>query len=92
MSNKVFEGVVVSNKMQKTLVVLVSRRYRESRVGKILSTRKKYKVHCEDGTVKEGDLVSFVECRPLSKDKKFRLSKVVKRIEVAAKTQDEVIS
>ena len=90
MSLKIFEGTVVSNKMQKTLVVLVDRKYREKKLGKILSTRKKYKVHCDDSTVKEGDSVAFVECRPLSKDKKFRLSKVLKRIEVAAQTQDEV--
>jgi small subunit ribosomal protein S17 len=90
MSLKIFEGTVVSNKMQKTLVVLVDRKYREKKLGKILSTRKKYKVHCDDSTVKEGDSVAFIECRPLSKDKKFRLSKVLKRIEVAAQTQDEV--
>ncbi|MBS1985276.1 MAG: 30S ribosomal protein S17 [Bdellovibrionales bacterium] len=82
MSVKVFEGLVNSNKMQKTLVVSVTRKYRESRIGKIVSTRKKYKVHCEDSTVAVGDRVSFAECSPISKEKKFRFLKVVKKGDV----------
>ena len=72
MSRKVFEGTVVSDKMTKTRVVVVSRKYAESRLGKIVSSRKKYKIHCEDEAVKTGDRVSFVECRPMSKEKRFR--------------------
>ncbi len=79
MSLKTFEGVVSSNKMQKTIVVVVSRKYRESRVGKIVSARKKYKVHCEDPSVAMGDRISFVECSPISKEKKFRLLKVLRK-------------
>jgi len=81
MAGKIFEGVVKSNKMTKTLVVQVGRRFQESRTGKIISARKTFKIHSEDNTVKQGDLVNFVECRPISKDKKFRLLTVVKRAE-----------
>jgi small subunit ribosomal protein S17 len=91
MSGKNFEGVVTSNKMTKTLVVSVSRKNREPRTGKIVKSTKKYKVHCEDGAVKSGDRVSFVECRPLSKDKKWRFLKILRAADVlAASTEDEV--
>lgn len=76
---KTFEGTVTSNKMQKTLTVVVSRRYREARIGKIVSSRKKYKIHSEDSSVNIGDRVEFCECRPISKDKKFRLLRVVRK-------------
>jgi small subunit ribosomal protein S17 len=79
MAGKTFEGSVTSNKMQKTLVVSVSRRYQETRTGKIVSSRKKVKIHSELAGVNIGDLVEFVESRPLSKDKKFRLIKVLKK-------------
>ena len=79
MSLKTFEGTVTSNKMQKTLVVTVTRKFREGHVGKIVSSRKKYKVHSEDSSVSVGDLVSFAECAPISKDKKFRLLKVIRK-------------
>jgi small subunit ribosomal protein S17 len=90
MSQKIFEGTVVSDKMMKTRVVVVSRKYAESRLGKIVSSRKKYKIHCEDETVKTGDRVSFVECRPMSKDKKFRFLAMVKKSEVAAQIKEDV--
>ncbi len=81
MANKVYEGTVSSNKMLKTLVVSVTRRFREERTGKIVSSNKKYKIHSEDNTVKAGDLVEFAECRPMSADKRHRLLKVVRRAE-----------
>jgi small subunit ribosomal protein S17 len=85
MSGKTFIGVVKSDKMQKTLVVSVDRKYKERRTGKIVSTRKKYKIHCEDNSkVKTGDTVSFTECRPISKEKSFRLVEVLKKAQVFA--------
>ncbi len=90
MSSKTFEGTVVSNKMQKTIVVVVTRKFKETRTHKIVSSRKKYKVHSEDASVQNGDLVSFVECRPISKEKKFRLLTVLKKAEaLATSTVDE---
>jgi small subunit ribosomal protein S17 len=92
MALKVFEGIVTSTKMAKTLVVSVNRRHRESRTGKIVTTHKHFKVHCEDTSVKVGDQVSFAQCRPISKDKKFRLAEVLQRAEgVASATVDEVV-
>ncbi len=90
MAARIRDGIVTSNKMDKTIVVRVDRKYKETLTGKIVSTRKKFKVHCEDKTVKEGDRVSFVECRPLSKDKKFRLLSLLQKSDVVAtSTLDE---
>lgn len=89
MSRKTFEGTVTSNKMEKTLVVSVTRKYRESTVGKILSTRKKYKVHCETPSVNIGDRVLIEECRPMSKDKKFRFLEVTRKSEAVHETNLE---
>lgn len=83
MSGKEFAGVVSSDKMEKTLVVAVTRKYKERRTGKIVSARKKYKVHCEDDSIKAGDTVSFTESRAFSKDKKFRFLKLLKKSEMA---------
>ncbi len=88
MSGKEFSGVVSSNKMQKTLVVVVDRRYKERRTGKIVSARKKYKVHCEEA-LNVGDTVLFTESRPYSKDKKFRFLKLLKKAEVALEANAE---
>jgi len=90
MAGKTFDGVVQSNKMTKTITVLVSRKFREGRTGKIVSSRKKYKVHCDDKSVKPGDVVSFTECAPISKDKKFRMIKVLSKSDVALATADDV--
>lgn len=87
MSGKTFEGTVTSTKMTKTLVVTVSRRFQEKRTGKIVSTRKNYKVHNENTEVKPGDFVSFQECRPISKFKKFRMIELIKK----AVQSDDVI-
>ena len=89
MSARTFEGKVKSNKMTKTLVVVVTRQFQEGRTGKIVYKDKKYKVHSENDKVNEGDLVQFAECRPLSKDKKFRLLKVIKESQKALEVSDE---
>lgn len=81
MSNKTFEGTVLSNKMTKTIVVRVTRKFKETRTHKIVSSNKKYKVHSENPAVREGDIVSFIECRPISKEKKFRLLTIIKKAE-----------
>ncbi len=71
--NKTFEGVVVSDKMTKTVVVAVKRFVKHPKYGKFLSRTKKYKAHDEAGTFKMGDKVTIVECRPISKDKRFKV-------------------
>lgn len=92
MSAKTFEGTVTSNKMTKTLVVTVTRQFQEGRTGKIVYKDKKYKVHSENDKVNEGDLILFSECRPLSRDKKFRLLKVIKEAQKAHELNEEAAS
>lgn len=72
-SRKKLKGIVVSDKMAKTVVVLVNRFVKHRRYGKYVSVSKKYKAHCEDGGCKTGDRVIIEEHRPLSKDKRFKV-------------------
>ncbi|HXN45559.1 MAG TPA: 30S ribosomal protein S17 [Bryobacteraceae bacterium] len=72
-------GEVVSTSMQKTIVVVVSRRVPHRLYKKIISHRKKFYAHDEAGTARVGDVVRIVECRPLSKTKRWTLSEVVRR-------------
>lgn len=72
---RTFSGVVVSAKMPKTLVIKVSRVKTHPKYKKQYIRSKKYKVHFESGEYKIGDKVNFVECRPISKDKKWRIVK-----------------
>ena len=75
---RVISGEVISDKMEKTVVVLTRITYRHPRFNKTLRKTKKYKVHDEKGEAKRGDLVEFHETRPLSKTKYMILSRVVK--------------
>jgi small subunit ribosomal protein S17 len=68
-----FRGVVVSDKMEKTIVVRVESVKQHSKYEKRYKKSKRYKVHDEKEMFKEGDEVVFVGCRPLSKDKKWRV-------------------
>ena len=69
------KGVVVSDKMQKTVVVSVSRFIKHPLYGKFYKVSKKYKAHDEDNAHKVGDTVEIVETRPISKDKRFKVVK-----------------
>ena len=69
---KKFHGIVVSDKMDKTIVVKVDRVKVHPKYKKRYTVSKKYKVHDEKKQYKEGDKVTFIECRPLSKDKRWR--------------------
>lgn len=70
---KTLTGTVISAKMDKTLVVRVNRKFRHPLYKKVVHSHTKYKVHCEDKNVKEGDTVTFQSCRPISKEKSFIL-------------------
>lgn len=72
-NKKTLQGVVVSDKMQKTVVVKVERYVKDSKYGKYMKISKKYKAHNENNDVKVGDSVTIRECRPLSKDKHFEV-------------------
>jgi small subunit ribosomal protein S17 len=77
-------GVVVSDRMQKTIVVSVERTVMHPKYKKILRRRTKVKAHDEKSECHVGDRVSIVECRPLSRDKRWRVSKVLERAETVA--------
>jgi small subunit ribosomal protein S17 len=72
-------GVVVSDKMQKTVVVAIERRYPHPVYGKMVTRTKRVKVHDEENSAKSGDTVRIMETRPLSKDKRWRLVEIVER-------------
>ena len=72
---KRFNGVVVSDKMDKTIVVRIDRVRQHPKYKKRYTVSKRYKVHDEKNQYKEDDKVTFVECRPLSKDKRWRVVK-----------------
>ena len=76
---KVRMGRVVSDKMQKTVVVAIERRVPHPVYGKMVTRTKKLKAHNEENTAKTGDLVRIAETRPLSKDKRWRLVEIVER-------------
>ena len=78
-SRKERVGIVVSNKMDKTIVVAVVNKYKHPLYKKTVSTTKKYKAHDEKNECKVGDTVRIVETRPLSKDKYFRVQEIVER-------------
>lgn len=72
-------GVVVSNKMTKTVVVRVSRRVADSKYGKIVTKAEKYKAHDERQECRIGDKVRMVETRPISKDKRWRVAEILEK-------------
>ena len=73
-------GVVVSDKMEKTVVVKVDRLVKHSVYSKYIKRSVKYKVHDENNTCKIGDRVQIIECRPLSKDKRWNLKQIIESI------------
>ena len=73
MSKKILKGIVVSDKPNKTITVLVERKYQHPLLKKVIKTKKKYSVHDENNNYKNGDKVSIIECRPYSKTKKFEV-------------------
>ena len=72
-------GSVVSDKMDKTVVVRVERLVRHPRYGKVLRRAKKYKAHDEENMCRVGDIVRIVESRPLSREKRWVVEGIVKR-------------
>ncbi len=85
---KVLSGVVRSIKMKDTAVVEVNRYYKHTKYEKYISARKRYKVHDVGNTLALNDKVKIIECRPISKDKRFKLLSVVAKAPVADVTED----
>jgi small subunit ribosomal protein S17 len=78
-TRKVREGIVVSNKMQKTVVVNIERRVQHPIYGKVVLRSKKFKAHDEIGC-DEGDRVEIMETRPLSRHKCWRVTRIVEKV------------
>ena len=78
-SRKTRVGMVVSDKMQKTVVVSIERRVQHPVYGKMVRRTKKLKAHDEQNEAKTGDTVRIMETRPLSKDKRWRVVEIIER-------------
>ena len=76
MPKKILTGIVVSNKGNKTITVVVERKYQHPVLKKVIKSKKKYSVHDEKNTHKNGDRVSIIECKPYSKTKKFEIMEI----------------
>lgn len=76
-------GTVVSDKMDKTVTVLIERKIKHPLLGKIMRVSKKYHAHDETNECNQGDVVIIEECRPLSKTKSWRVSKLVEKAQGA---------
>jgi small subunit ribosomal protein S17 len=73
MPKKILTGVVVSDKPNKTVTVLVERKFSHPVLKKVIKVRKKYNAHDENNKFKNGDKVSIIESKPFSKNKKFQV-------------------
>ena len=73
MPKKILKGIVISNKPNKTITVVVERKYQHPVFKKVIKSKKKYSVHDENNKYKNGDIVSIIECKPHSKTKKFEV-------------------
>ena len=80
--NRTLVGVVVSDKMNKTVTVRVQRRVRHPLYGKILLRSNRYHAHNEKNNAKEGDTVEITEGRPISKTKSWRVTKVIQEAQI----------
>lgn len=76
---RTLQGRVVSDKMQKTVTVLVERRVKHPVIGKVMTKSKKYHAHVEGLEAGSGDLVQIEECAPISKTKAWRVTRVVEK-------------
>jgi small subunit ribosomal protein S17 len=81
-NRKVYQGTVVSTKMDKTITVLVETHKKHKLYGKRVKSSKKFKAHDEENIARDGDIVRIMETRPLSATKRFRLVEVVKKAEI----------
>jgi len=78
-NQRLLVGRVTSNKMQKTVTVRVERRVRDPLMGKTITRSQKIHAHVEEGTFGEGDLVEIAECRPISRTKSWRVTRLVEK-------------
>ncbi|MEW6293982.1 MAG: 30S ribosomal protein S17 [Pseudomonadota bacterium] len=79
---RTLEGRIISDKMQKTVTVLIERRVKHPVIGKVITRSKKYHAHIEDLSAVNGDLVQIEECAPIAKTKAWRVCKVIEKARV----------
>ena len=84
MARKVLEGIVVSNKMDKTVVVKVERVFRHPLFGKTVKKSRKFMAHDENNECRQGDRVRIVESRPVSRHKRWWVAQILEREEIVA--------
>ncbi len=77
-------GRVISNKMNKTITIMVERKVKHPIYGKYIRRTSKFHAHDENNQCNEGDLVTIAECRPISKSKSWRLVEIIERAETVA--------
>ncbi|MDI6758066.1 MAG: 30S ribosomal protein S17 [Candidatus Omnitrophota bacterium] len=87
---KEFIGIVISDKMQKTVIVRTMRLTKHQKYSKTIKKYVKFKTHDESGIAKTGDTVRIEETRPLSKDKHFRVVEVIKKAQTVEKQSREL--
>ena len=78
MPKKILNGIVVSDKANKTITVLVERKYQHPVLKKVIKAKKKYSAHDEINAFKNGDKVSIIESKPFSKNKRFQVLENIK--------------
>jgi small subunit ribosomal protein S17 len=83
-ARRTMQGIVVSNKMQKTIVVKVDRKVKHTKYKKFVSMTTKYKVHDEKNDAKVGDRVEIVETKPASKEKVWALRSIIERAKISS--------
>ena len=86
---KVLLGIVVSNRMQKTIVVRISRLTRHPKYQRVIERQNTFKAHDEANSARIGDWVKIMETRPISKDKRWRLVEIVRKASTAPPVPDE---
>lgn len=82
-TQRTIQGTVVSDKMQKTIVVSVERKKKHRLYHKVVTVTERYKAHDENNSCKLGDVVRIEECRPISRDKRWRVIEILTRGDVA---------
>lgn len=86
---KVLRGIVTSDKMQKTVTVEVERRFRHPVFKKVVKAKKRYKAHNPDDNARLGDLVEMMETKPLSKEKRWRVTNIIRKARGAEEQKSE---
>ncbi len=82
-TQRIIQGTVVSDKMEKTIVVSVERKKKHRLYHKVVTVTDRYKAHDDDNACKLGDVVRIQECRPLSRDKRWRVVQILTHGDVA---------